>query len=75
MIVCLSPDPQWFASEFLKTRVATGLCSRHLAAEACPYANMCETCENYIPIPEIRWCLRRRRGRHHRSDLHMSRRS
>ena len=58
MIVCLSPDPQWFASEFLKTRVATGLCSRHLAAEACPYANICETCENFIPIPEFIPALR-----------------
>ena len=28
----------WIASEFLKTRVAHGYCSRHLAAGACPYA-------------------------------------
>ena len=32
----------WLQSEFLKTRVAHGYCSRHLAAEACPYANICE---------------------------------
>ena len=28
----------WLRSEMLKTRVAHGYCSRHLAAEACPYA-------------------------------------
>jgi len=49
---------EWMASEFLKTRVATGLCSRHLAAEACPYANVCETCENFVPIREFVPALR-----------------
>ncbi len=48
----------WIASEFLKTRVATGFCSRHLAAEACPYANVCETCENFVPTPEFVPALR-----------------
>ena len=42
----------WLASEFLKTRVAHGYCSRHLAAEACPYANICEQCDNFIPAPD-----------------------
>jgi hypothetical protein len=42
----------WIASEFLKTRVAHGYCSRHLAAGACPYANICETCDNFVPAPE-----------------------
>jgi integrase len=42
----------WLASEFLKTRVAHGYCSRHLAAEACPYANICEQCDSFIPAPE-----------------------
>jgi integrase len=42
----------WIASEFLKTRVAHGYCSRHLAAGACPYANICETCDNFVPGPE-----------------------
>lgn len=42
----------WIASEFLKTRVAHGYCSRHLAAGACPYANICETCDNFAPGPE-----------------------
>ena len=31
---------EWIASEFLKVRVAHGYCSRHLAAGACPYANI-----------------------------------
>jgi integrase len=34
---------QWLASEMLKTRVAHGYCARELAAEACLYANICET--------------------------------
>jgi integrase len=42
----------WIASEFLKTRVAHGYCSRHLAAGSCPYANICETCDNFVPGPE-----------------------
>ena len=25
---------------------------RHLAAGACPYANICETCDNFVPGPE-----------------------
>lgn len=38
----------WLASEMLKTRVAHGYCARELAAEACPYANVCETCPNFV---------------------------
>lgn len=52
------PKVSWIASEFLKTRVATGYCSRHLAAEACPYANVCETCDNFVPAPEFVPALR-----------------
>ncbi|HUG83806.1 MAG TPA: hypothetical protein VMM13_04535, partial [Euzebya sp.] len=37
----------------LKTRVAHGFCSRHLAAEACPYANVCEQCDNYVTTAEF----------------------
>ena len=44
---------QWLSSEMLKTRVAHGYCSRHLAAEACPYANICETCDNFVPAAEF----------------------
>lgn len=44
----------WLHSEMIKTRVAHGYCSRHLAAGACNYANICEQCDNYIPDPERR---------------------
>jgi len=43
----------WLHSEYLKTRLAAGYCSRHLTAEACPYANVCETCDNFTPTPEF----------------------
>ena len=43
----------WLASEFLKTRVANGYCSRHLPAGACPYANICETCDNFTPTAQF----------------------
>jgi hypothetical protein len=46
------PKVDWIASEFLKTRLAHGYCSRHPAAGACPYANICETCDNFVPGPE-----------------------
>ena len=37
----------WLAAEMLK-RVAHGYCARELVAEACPYANVCETCPNFV---------------------------
>ncbi|MGQ0680699.1 MAG: hypothetical protein ACT4OM_13785, partial [Actinomycetota bacterium] len=40
-------------SEMLKTRVAHGYCSRHLVAEACSYANVCEQCDNFVTTPEF----------------------
>jgi len=43
----------WLNSEMLKTRVAHGYCSRQLAAEACPYANICEQCDNFVTTPEF----------------------
>ncbi len=43
----------WLNSEMIKTRVAHGYCSRHLAAEACPYANICENCDNYQTSAEF----------------------
>jgi len=52
------PKVEWIASEYLKTRLAAGYCSRHLAAEACPYANVCETCDNFVPGPEFVQMLR-----------------
>ena len=42
----------WLHSELLKTRVAHGFCSRDLTAGACPYANICEQCDNYVPDPD-----------------------
>jgi integrase len=53
---CPAPVPsrvEWLASEFLKTRVAHGYCSRHLAQEACPYANICEQCDSFLPAAEF----------------------
>jgi hypothetical protein len=45
-------------SKMLKTRVAHGYCSRHQAADACPYANICTTCDNFITGPEFTPALR-----------------
>jgi len=28
-------------------------CSRDLVAEACPYANICEQCDNFVTITEF----------------------
>jgi integrase len=48
------PDKvSWLNSEMLKTRVAHGYCSRHEAAGPCPYANICETCDNFVTGPEF----------------------
>ncbi|HET9648993.1 MAG TPA: tyrosine-type recombinase/integrase, partial [Microlunatus sp.] len=49
----LPSKADWLRGEMLKTRVAHGYCSRHIAAEACPYANICEHCDNYVPAPEF----------------------
>jgi integrase len=43
----------WLTSEMLKTRVAHGYCSRDLAAEACAYANICETCPNFATTADF----------------------
>jgi len=52
------PDKvSWLHSEMLKTRVGHGYCARHPAAGACPYANICETCDSYITAPEFRGAL------------------
>jgi hypothetical protein len=32
-------------------------CSRELAAEACAYANICETCPNFVAAPEFTGAL------------------
>jgi site-specific recombinase XerD len=46
-------DIEWLRSEMLKTRVAHGYCSRDLAAEACAYANICETCPSFTTTAEF----------------------
>lgn len=52
------PDKvSWLATEMLKTRVAHGYCSRHESQGPCPYANICETCENYTPAAEFQPAL------------------
>ncbi|MCK8672221.1 tyrosine-type recombinase/integrase [Rhodococcus sp. HM1] len=51
----------WLGSEMLKTRVAHGYCSRHESAGACPYANICETCDNFVTGPEFRGALEAQR--------------
>ena len=43
----------WLAAEMLKTRIAHGYCSRHQTQGACPYANICETCESFTPATEF----------------------
>ena len=49
-----TPDRvEWLAAEMLKTRVAHGYCSRDLAAEACTYANICETCPSFATTAEF----------------------
>jgi site-specific recombinase XerD len=48
---------EWLRSEMIKTRVAHGYCSRDLVAEACPYSNICEQCENFVTTPEFRPAL------------------
>jgi integrase len=49
---------EWLRSEMLKTRVAHGYCSRDLVAEACPYANICEQCDNFVTTAEFTPALR-----------------
>jgi len=43
---------EWLAAEMLKTRLATGYCALPPEAGACPYANICEHCENFQPAPQ-----------------------
>lgn len=48
------PDKvEWLAAEMIKTRLAHGYCTRELVAEACPYANVCENCANFVTTPEF----------------------
>jgi hypothetical protein len=50
----VAPDHvEWLREEMLKTRLAHGYCSRELVAQACPYANICESCANFVTIVEF----------------------
>ncbi len=51
---------EWLRAELLKTRVAHGYCSRHLVAEACPYANACGT-QSWSFAPAA-WSMPAQRG-------------
>jgi hypothetical protein len=42
----------------LKTRLAHGYCSREQAAGPCPYANICEQCDNFVAGAEFKPVLR-----------------
>ena len=55
----LMPDRvEWLRAEMLKTRLAHGYCARELPAAACPYANICETCDNFVTAVEFAPALR-----------------
>jgi len=41
----------WLHAEMLKTRLAHGFCARPKAAGPCPYANICEQCDFFVPDP------------------------
>jgi hypothetical protein len=48
----------WLRQEMLKTRIAHGWCTRDPVAGACPYANICEQCDNFAPAPEFAHVIR-----------------
>jgi integrase len=41
----------WLHAELIKTRLAHGFCSRDPVAGTCPYSNICEQCDNFVPDP------------------------
>lgn len=45
-------DGNWQEAPAVKARLAGGFCLRAPAQGACPYANICETCDNFVPGPE-----------------------
>lgn len=44
----------WMEEHALKTRLAHGYCLRQAHEQACPYANICESCSSFVPLPEAR---------------------
>ena len=64
------PDPaQWLHAEAIKTRLAGGYCTRATVAGPCPYANICEQCDNFttsaVLLPVISEQLRDERALHY----------
>jgi hypothetical protein len=57
-LVAMTPAPpvpdrvEWLHAEMVKTRLAAGYCARHRAAGPCPYANICEQCDSFIPATD-----------------------
>lgn len=49
-----SSDTGWIENHQLKTRLAHGYCLRPLSQQACPYANICEQCPSFSPLPKSR---------------------
>ena len=68
------PDPaQWLHAEAIKTRLAGGYCTRATVAGPCPYANICEQCDNFttsaVLLPVISEQLRDERALHDDATL------
>ena len=57
--VAIPDQVEWLGQEMLKTRVAHGYCARELVAEACPYANVCESCAYFVTTAEFAPVLER----------------
>lgn len=78
IIIAGRPTPpnrvEWFAAEMLKTRLATGYCALPPQAGACPYANICEHCENFQPAPQATGTLQAQLADVHRLEADAHRR-
>lgn len=44
----------WMGEHVLKTRLANGYCLRQVNEKACHYANVCENCSSFVPLPAAR---------------------
>ncbi len=56
-LACTSVVPaasDWIEVHELKTRLAHGYCLRQVHEQACRYANICENCASFVPMPEAR---------------------
>ncbi len=57
-----SSDPEWMNSHTLKTRLAHGYCQLDHRQTPCPFANVCERCAAFVPLPEARATMERQLG-------------